>query len=61
MSTLVPNDPDTGAEETRPESVQRPEREGKGGIEVGVGQIKVGGGDELVPVLRRLVQGNNDS
>lgn len=48
VTALVGNNPKTGRKETRAEAVERPERDASSGIEEGMGEGNLCGGNEGV-------------
>ncbi len=60
VPTLVPDDPDACAEETRPEAVHRPQRKACSSVEVWVWEVECGGRDESVKILGALARSNDN-
>jgi len=60
VATLVSNDPNSSAEETSPEAVDRPERESRKLVRVGMTQVVDGGIDEGIDVLGGVVAAADD-
>lgn len=60
VTTLVPDDPEAGPKEARPEPIQSPKREAERCIEVRVGKRESSGSNERVQVSGTLVEAEND-